>query len=95
MALPPVPRSERRSRLPPIRLGKIIKLGLLCLVVGLVLSAVGLDPLEFWSWAGSVVSGLWDWLVGVFGGLGGYVVIGAAVVVPIWAARRIYRRLRR
>ncbi len=95
MALPPVPRSERRSRLPPIRLGKIIKLGLLCLVVGLVLSAVGLDPLAFWSWAGSVVSGLWDWLAGVFGSLGGYVVIGAAVVVPIWAARRIYRRLRR
>ena len=51
--------------------------------------------LEFWSWAGSVVTGLYDWLVGVFGKLGSYVVIGAAVVIPIWAAREFYLRLRR
>ncbi len=95
MALPPAPRSDRRPRLPPLRLGKIVKLVLLCLVVGLVLSVLGVEPLEFWSWAGSVVSGLYDWLVGVFGKLGSYVVIGAAVVIPIWAARRLYRRLRR
>ncbi len=96
MPQPPVPRSERRSRrLPPIRLGKIVKLALLCLVVGLVLSAIGVEPLEFWSWAGSVVTGLYDWLVGVFGKLGSYVVIGAAVVIPIWAAREFYLRLRR
>ncbi len=96
MALPPVPRPDRRPRrLPPIRFGKIVKLALLCLVVGLVLSAIGLEPLELWSWAGSVVSGIFDWLVGVFGKLGSYVVIGAAVVIPIWAARQFYLRLRR
>ncbi len=96
MALPPAPRPDRRPlRLPPIRLGKIVKLALLCLVVGLVLSAIGVEPLEFWSWAGSVASGLYNWLVGVFGKLGSYVVIGAAVVIPIWAARQLYFRLRR
>jgi len=31
----------------------------------------------------------------VFGKLGSYVVIGAAVVIPIWAARRLYLHLRR
>ena len=95
MAQPPVPRSDRRPRRPPIRLGKIVKLAILCLVVGLVLSAIGVEPLEFWSWAGSVATGLYDWLVSVFGKLGSYVVIGAAVVIPIWAARWLYRRLRR
>ena len=95
MALPPVPRSYRRLRLPPIRFGKIVKLALLCLLVGLVLSAIGVEPLEFWSWAGSVASGFYDWLVRVFGKLGSYVVIGAAVVIPIWAARALYHRLRR
>ena len=95
MPQPPVPRTDRRLRLPPIRFGKIVKFALLCLVVGLVLSAIGVEPLEFWSWAGSVVSRLYDWLVGVFGKLGSYVVIGAAVVIPIWAARQLYFRLRR
>ena len=42
MPQPPVPRSDRPvRRLPPLRLGKIIKLALLCLVVGLVLSWMG------------------------------------------------------
>ncbi len=95
MALPPVLKFHHRPRLPPIRFGKIVKFALLCLVVGLVLSAIGVEPLEFWSWAGSVVAGIYDWLVGVFGKLGSYVVIGAAVVIPIWAARRLYHRLRR
>lgn len=95
MPQPPVPRSDRRPRRRPIRLGKIVKLAILCLVVGLVLSAIGVEPLQFWSWAGSIATGLYDWLVGVFGKLGGYVVIGALVVIPIWAARWLYRRLRR
>ncbi len=51
--------------MPPIRLGKIVKLAILCLVVGLVLTAIGVEPLEFWSWAGSAATGLYDWLVGV------------------------------
>ncbi len=95
MALPPVPRSDRRLRLPPFRPGKIVKLALLCLLVGLAMSALGVGPLEFWSWAGSVASEFYDWLVRVFGKLGSYVVIGAAVVIPIWAARALYHRLRR
>ena len=95
MAPPPVPRSNRRLRLPPFRLGKIVKLLVLCLVVGLVMSAIGLEPLEFWGKVVDVAARFYGWLVGVFGKLGSYIVIGAAVVVPIWAARALYRHLRR
>jgi hypothetical protein len=88
---PPVPRSNRPTRkLPPLRPKKIIKLAVWCLVVGLVLAAFGIEPTEFWQWAGSVVTGIWNWLVEIFGKLGSYVVIGAAIVLPIWAARRLY-----
>jgi hypothetical protein len=82
-------------RLPRFRPGKIIKLVLLCLVVGLILSAIGLEPLEFWEKVGDMAVGFYDWLVRVFGKLGSYIVIGAAVVLPIWAARALYRRISR
>jgi hypothetical protein len=95
LAPPPVPRSNRRLRLPPIRLGKIVKLLLLCLLVGLVMSAIGLEPLEFWAKVVDVAARFYGWLVGVFGKLGSDIVIGAAVVIPIWAARALYRHLRR
>ena len=95
MAQPPMPRSNRPLRLPPFRLRKIIKLLVLCLVVGLILSAIGLEPLEFWGKVGDVAVGFYNWLVGVFGKLGSYIVIGAAVVIPIWAARAAYRRFSR
>lgn len=96
MAQPPVPSSgRRRPRIPPFRPGKIIKLALWCLVVGLVLAAFNVEPLEFWRWAYTTAKSLWDWMVEVFGRLGSYMVVGAAIVLPIWAARRLYRRLRR
>ena len=59
------------------------------------MSAIGLEPLEFWAKVVDVASGFYRWLVGVFGKLGSYIVIGAAVVIPIWAARALYRHLRR
>ena len=96
MPQPLVPRTQRRpGKLPPLRPRKIIKLLVWCLVVGLVLAAFGVEPTEFWQWAGSVVTGIWNWLVGIFGKLGSYVVIGAAIVLPIWAARRLYLWLSR
>ncbi len=94
MALPPVKRFSR-PRLIPIRPGKVVKLVLLCLLVGLILSALDIGPLEFWSWVAGLATGFYDWLVRVFGDLGTYVVIGAAVVIPIWVARAIYLRFQR
>ena len=91
MPQPPVPRSNRPAgKLPPLRPKKIIKLAVWCLVVGLALAWIGVEPMEFWEWAGGVVAGIWNWLVGIFGKLGSYMVIGAAIVLPIWAARRLY-----
>ena len=80
--------------MPRVTLATLIKLLLACLVVGAVMSWLGLTPQAFWRtvrdffveglesarlWAGSVL---------------GYVLIGAVVVVPIWLARWVWRAVR-
>lgn len=80
--------------MPRITLATLVKLLLACLVVGAVMSWLGLTPQEFWRtvrdffvegiesaerWVGSVL---------------GYVLIGAVVVVPIWLARYVWRAVR-
>ena len=72
-------------------LGNLIRLVLLCLVVGLVLTALGVGPGEFWqgvgdafTWAGRELRALYEWGKD-------YVLIGAAIVVPIVVVRYAWR----
>ena len=84
--------SARAGGLRPRRLVRIL---ILCLIVGLVLSMFGIGPGDFWRFAWSALSGIYDWLVGLAGSLGATVVIGACVVIPIIAIRRLWRRMSR
>ncbi len=74
---------------------KLIKFLVWCLVVGLALSFFGFDALDFWRGAWSVVEGVYETLVASIGKLGSYVLIGAAVIIPIWVLRAIWRRFDR
>lgn len=70
-------------------LGVIVKLVLLSIVVGVILSWLSWSPADIIDW---VVS-LFDWLwVSVFGSLEravDYFILGAAIVVPIFIISRL------
>lgn len=85
-------RSRTKISIHPWRLVRFL---ILCLLVGLALSFFGLDALDFWRGAWSVVAGLYDTLVASIGKVGSYILIGAAVIVPIWLIRLLWRRMNR
>lgn len=69
----------------------IVRLVILSIVVGIVLSALGLTPGELIRRLDFIIARLYDlgfrwveWLVGYF-------LIGAVIVVPIWLIARLVR----
>ncbi|MBY0421636.1 MAG: hypothetical protein K2Q06_04975 [Parvularculaceae bacterium] len=81
----------------PVR--TLIRLLILSLVVGLLLSIVGLNPAEFWRGIGHAAeafvrtlgSSAWEIATNVLR----YVAFGAAIVVPIWLIIRLLNGRRR
>lgn len=67
----------------------VLRLVFLSFVVGIVLSALNLDPLDLVDMMVAFVERLWDMGFHAIGRLGSYLVIGAIVVVPIWLLTRI------
>ncbi|UTW55569.1 DUF6460 domain-containing protein [Kordiimonas sp. SCSIO 12610] len=61
--------------------GTIIKLALWSLAVGFVLYQFKASPGDIYGWIANKIAGLWSWLVG--SGLE-YMMLGAAIVVPIF-----------
>lgn len=82
-------------KLPAITPGKIIGLVLLCFVVGFVLTSLGIRPDDFWygmvtlaRWAFDLVKAM------VRDGLT-YFLVGAAVVLPVYAVIYLWKAWRR
>lgn len=68
-----------------------LKVAIVCLIVGLLLSAFGIDPWRFYDHIGAVAGESvaaagrfldWTWR---------YIAIGAVVVVPLWFALFLLR----
>ncbi|WP_206453180.1 DUF6460 domain-containing protein [Aurantimonas marina] len=82
--------SERVNRfLGGSPLGVIVKLVLLSIVVGVILSWLSWSPADIVDWVVSLVDWLW---VSVFGSLEravDYFILGAAIVVPIFIISRL------
>lgn len=77
-----------------IDFGKIVKLFLMCVAVGLLLAWLGVTPDNFWESitdlarriaAGALDFFEWAWT---------YFLLGAAVVLPIYLVMFLYRKLR-
>ncbi len=72
-------------------LAVIIRLVILSVVVGIVLSALGLSPGELLRAIDRLLQRLYDmgfrWVETLFG----YFLIGAVIVVPIWLVARLLR----
>lgn len=76
-------------------LAVLLRLAIISVIVGVVLSALDIRPENLLSHIRLVVGRIWAMGFGAVEGLLGYLLIGAVVVVPIWIAVRIVASLRR
>jgi hypothetical protein len=74
---------------PPLSIA--LKIILLSVVVGVILSALGLDPRDIWQSLVDLVRHIWNmgWDAVVW--LWRYFLLGAVIVVPIWLVVRLLK----
>jgi hypothetical protein len=77
-----------------ITLGTVIKLAVASLVVGWLLSVLGVTPQDLMAKFTALGSGLWDTARDFLGWAGSYMLVGALVVLPIWLVLYVWGRLR-
>jgi len=70
----------------------LVRLALLSIVVGVILSAIGLDPFDIWRSLDrlirSIVNMGWD----AVDWLWRYFLLGAVIVIPVWLLMRLAKR---
>ena len=73
----------------------VIKLLILCLIVGIVMAAMGLTPAQVYQSMLGGAKDLGSWSVNTLKAAtqwgGSYVLMGAAIVVPIWLLTRLLK----
>ncbi len=70
----------------------LVRLLLLSLVVGVILSALGLDPLNILASLESLVRHLFSFGFDTVERVWRYIVLGAVIVIPLWLITRIASR---
>jgi hypothetical protein len=74
---------------PPLSVA--VRLILLSILVGVILSALGIDPLNLWRSLQNLILGIWDMGFDAIWWLWRYFLIGAVLVIPIWLLIRLTR----
>jgi H+/Cl- antiporter ClcA len=77
---------------PPLSVA--VRLVLLSILVGVILSAVGLDPLNLWRSLQNLVRQIWEMGFDAFWWLWRYFLLGAVLVIPIWLVVRVAKGAR-
>ena len=67
----------------------IIKLVILCVVVGFIMSTFGLYPMDIVTWIRRSFLDLWRSGFAALGKVGDYLLLGAAIVIPVFILIRI------
>jgi len=75
----------------PFTLGDVLRILVICLVVGFIVKALGFGPVEFWLRIRDALTWVWDHAVELGGHALEWVAIGAAIVLPIWLIVRLVR----
>lgn len=86
---------DRETFLGGSPLGVFIRLTLLSIVVGVVLSALGITPRNFFYQINLLLQRIYDLGFHVFDWVLGYLLLGAMVVVPIWLIARLIKTMSR
>jgi hypothetical protein len=76
-------------------MGVLVRLAVLSLVVGVILSALGITPDNIIWRIRDLLQRIYDLGFGAFESLLGYLLLGAIVVVPIWFIARLIKSTRR
>ena len=74
---------------PPLSVA--LKIILLSVVVGVILSAIGLDPRDIWQSLVDLVRHVWNMGWDAVLWLWRYFLLGAVIVVPIWLVVRLLK----
>jgi uncharacterized oligopeptide transporter (OPT) family protein len=82
---------DRQTFLGGSPLGVLIRLALISIVVGVVLSALGITPDNFFYQIRVLLQRIYDLGFGAFRSVVEYLVLGAMVVVPIWLITRLVK----
>jgi Domain of unknown function (DUF6460) len=72
-------------------LGVLFRLALLSILVGVILEVLGLDPWNILESLRLLYQRIWDMGFEAVRWLGRYLLLGAAIVVPIWLIMRLMR----
>ena len=72
-------------------LAVIAKLILLSILIGVVLSALGLDPWNIFASLQRLIRDIWNMGFDAVRWLWGYFLLGAVLVIPIWLILRLMR----
>jgi Family of unknown function (DUF6460) len=83
---------NREQFFGPNPLAVIIRLVLFSVVVGIVMSALGIQPADLPRWLAMIGQRIYDLGFGSLRTVFGYFLIGAVVVVPIWLLSRLFSR---
>jgi hypothetical protein len=67
-------------------LGRLI---LVCILVGVVLNALGLDPFDIVQSIERLIHSIWNMGFDAFRWLWRYFLLGAVIVIPIWIIMRL------
>jgi hypothetical protein len=71
-------------------LAVLAKLVLLSILIGVVLSALGLDPRDIFQSLRRFIQNIWDMGFDAIRWLWQYFLLGAVIVIPIWLLMRIF-----
>ncbi|QDG78818.1 DUF6460 domain-containing protein [Labrenzia sp. PHM005] len=67
----------------------LLRLVFLSFVVGIILAALNMNPIDLVYMAWDFVEHLWNLGFDALGRLGGYLVAGAIIVLPVWVVLRL------
>lgn len=70
-------------------LGVLGRLILVSVLVGVILSALGLNPFDIWNSIERLFGSIWNMGFDAFRWLWGYFLLGAVIVIPIWLIIRL------
>ena len=68
-----------------------VRLALLSILVGVLLSVVGITPRNFFRVLDEFARSIYDLGFGAFRWLLDYLLLGAMIVVPVWLVRRLLK----
>ena len=68
-------------------LGRLV---LLSILIGVILSALGLDPFDIVHSIERLIRSLWDLGFDAFRWLWRYFLLGAVIVIPVWILMRLF-----